>query len=494
MDKANFSGLIDKHILDLVPAKTSINIAEIDPLNLLSFRKIDIVPKYLFAKSYLNKQNAWDEQIYKNHLWLWNNFKENSGEDKKKYSDFVSSFKSTIDSIEELGFNPTSSIIPVSINNTPLNGSHRIAAAIALKKPVFIAKLPIDCIANGFDFFSSKHMDVTQLDYLALNYAMMKKNTFVAVVFPIIIEKIDESKEIIRKKGSIVYEKQIMLNANGMQNLIHQMYKNEPWIMNENKKNSGIATHVLKRYVPGKPITILLVESDGETEMREAKNEIREMFNFGNFPVHIGDTHEETILLARQVFNENGVDFLNMAEPKVFNTFGSYFSKYKSWAGSKANTCHCIDSSSVMAAFGLRDVKDLDFLSLDEIDCPDNGINNHNKEAEHYETSIKTIIENPHNHFSYDGAKFTSIKILYKMKKKRAGYKDQNDLILIKSALFGNHSLRRRALKVYYDIIVALKSNLLNFGRRLPKPLYSQLLAVYHFPGRIKKFHNKEQP
>jgi hypothetical protein len=48
---------------------------------------------------------------------------------KNNFEDFVNSFKNTLLSIKEKGFDPSESVVPI-INNYPTNGSHRITACL----------------------------------------------------------------------------------------------------------------------------------------------------------------------------------------------------------------------------------------------------------------------------------------------------------------------------------------------------------------------------
>lgn len=58
---------------------------------------------------------------------------------------------------------------------------------------------------------------------------------------------------------------------------------------------------------------------------------------------------------------------------------------------------YCIDSSFVIALYGLRDVKDLDCLTIDDKTkiTTNKDINNHNNWSYHYTTNKNNIILDP---------------------------------------------------------------------------------------------------
>ena len=90
-------------------------------------------------------------------------------------------------------------------------------------------------------------------------------------------------------------------------------------------------------------------------------------------------------------------------------------------------------SSAVMAAYGLRDCRDLDFLSHAEPApaTPHPGLGCHNKEIDHYGVHRDEIIYNPQHHFYHRGLKFCTLNVVKVMKWKRREPKDLVDLQLI---------------------------------------------------------------
>jgi hypothetical protein len=132
--------------------------------------------------------------------------------------------------------------------------------------------------------------------------------------------------------------------------------------------------------------------------------------------------------------NQNGIEFLNFANPASTEVFDTHFSKYREWLESTGydKEDFCVDSSAVLSAFGLRDCRDLDFLyhgnfintGMEDVSC-------HNEEMKYYQDKKSDIIFNPENHFYYKGLKFASLDVIRRMKVFRNEEKDKKDVSLI---------------------------------------------------------------
>lgn len=177
---------------------------------------------------------------------------------------------------------------------------------------------------------------------------------------------------------------------------------------------------------------VFVLQSDQPGSLREMKGKIREIFGLGNDALHVNDTHEGTLRLARSLLNENSIQFLNSAQPKEYPVFERLFAAYKDWIARIGADPErfCVDSSGVLAAYGIRDAQDLDFLQsgYDGVapDRPDIG--SHNEQIGHHVTGLDDILFNPENHFYWDGMKFASLRIVREMKRKRAQPKDLEDV------------------------------------------------------------------
>ena len=90
----------------------------------------------------------------------------------------------------------------------------------------------------------------------------------------------------------------------------------------------------------------------------------------------------------------------------------------------------CVDGSSTLAIYGIREPRDLDYVHYGEteINSGYKEIGNHNSELKFHAISKDELIFNPENHFIINGYKFISIQCLQRMKENRGEVKDKDDI------------------------------------------------------------------
>ena len=151
------------------------------------------------------------------------------------------------------------------------------------------------------------------------------------------------------------------------------------------------------------------------------KTKIRELFNVGNHSVHISDYHEDAIRIAKTVFNENSIHFLNT------NKNVSYRNYRKLMNEAKPDDNTIVTGSSVLSLYGLRDCKDLDLIYYNNPPA-----DSHNQYLEtHYKLTLDDIVNNPLYHLYYQGFKYVSLNVIKNMKIIRNEPKDIRDIELI---------------------------------------------------------------
>jgi len=429
-----------------IQADTSIkNTFTVEPITLLTPSRFDITAKYLYAQHRdKNVRCDWAFQVYKNHLIALNNLYELSPP-KSNIDHFVKAFHETLESIERNQFDPEQSIIPIDADGIPHNGSHRAASCILhnVKPTCKIHTYE----STGFYFFSSylknRGLEQKYLDAMALEYCMLKKNTYIVIVMPAAVDKDKKIVEMMNNFGTIVYRKNVLLNQNGSVNFTKHIYAQEPWLGTWNNNFAG-AREKANACFPqenrkNNPMRVFLFECESLKKVQACKKVLRALFDLENHSVHINDTHTQSIDLARIVFVKNSIHFLNNAAPKNFSRFWRHLSIYKKWL-SENNVdpdCFCVDSSAIMSAYGLRDCSDLDYLchNYDNLKCNDRWIDNHNSEM-HYHTKTKDdILFHPNNYFWYQGVKFGALDVVRSMKIKRNEAKDRTDVAMINRLL-----------------------------------------------------------
>lgn len=416
----------------------------IKALDLVSHTRFDVVLKYMYAKSiYLSYDTAYHKKIYKEHLRVWNNFIEYDNPAKINFQNFDEAFKVLIESISESGFNRQISEIPVYKNKYILNGSHRLAASLLNNNDVS-CKVGIDRVDGMLDcnyqFFRKLGLNDDYCDSVALEYSKLKSNTFVVILFPAAKGSGTEVYNLLSQFGNIVYDKKCLLNETGAFNLLREVYLGEAWAGDFTTNFSGIKHKQSLCYPDYSETTSFLVEFTNIKDAILVKEKIRELFDIGNHSIHINDSHEETIRLAKLFFNKNSIHHLNNMQLNNFLKFNESLRKFKSEIEvlNLDIDDYCITASSVLSAYGLREGDDLDYLHFDiqEIIDQSNLIHSHNQYGiGRYHLSRDDIIFNPENHFYHLGVKFASLDVIKRLKAKRGESKDLIDLELINMVL-----------------------------------------------------------
>ena len=410
--------------------------------NLISHMRFDLIIKFLFAKSILKKHNTkFYRDMYKHHLKIWNGFKEYNDSDKNTYEKFEECFLNLIKNIGDSGFDKNISTIPVIDKKFILNGSHRVAAALAHDKEVWCNEGvngrdgQLDC---SYNFFKNLGLNETYMDQTAIEYCKLQPNTYVVCMFPLVNKKLTEAYNIINDSGNIFYAKQFTLNETGSFNLMRELYLGEEWAGNSSNNFAGYRQKAELCFPDYSPVTAVLVNLHNLESAKKLKAKIRELFNVGNHCVHINDTHSQSIRISKAIFNKNSIHYLNNAIPTNYKTFNFCMNEYYTEINAKKLDIddYCIGGSAPLAAYGLRECKDLDYLHFDQnlIYGTQDLIHSHNDYGVgRYHLNREDIIYHPDNYFYHRGIKFASLDVIRRLKSKRNEPKDLVDVGLIDS-------------------------------------------------------------
>lgn len=408
----------------------------VDAKKLLTPFRFDVAIKYLYAKSIIEAYKTdYFKEMYKEHLKIWNGFKEYDNPNKTSFEAFDKEFKSIIKSMETNGFDAKISKIPVQDSKYILNGAHRVAAAMALNKQVVCkeGKDGIDGQLNcGWPMFQKLGLSSVYSDQVAVEYAKLKPNTFIATLFPSAKGNGQLAFDVLNKHGRVVYYKTVKLDKNGPLNLMAEFYENEPWVGGPHNNYAGYREKANLCFTSDHPTFFFLVEFDSLENSVNAKREIREVFKLGNHTIHVNDTHEQTVRLANVVFNSNSLHYLIHAKKTLFPKFDQLLAKFKQQIPNVDD--YAVTVSSVLSAYGLRECKDLDYITRSNVVIKDNLIDCHNQYLESlYGTTADEILLDPRNYFYTKGIKFVSLELIRALKAKRNEPKDIEDIKLIDS-------------------------------------------------------------
>ena len=226
----------------------------------------------------------------------------------------------------------------------------------------------------------------------------------------------------------------------GPLNLMRELYTGEAWAGGPHDNYHGFRMKEGLCYTTDSPTYVFLAEFPNFEITKSVKNDIRNRHGVGNHSVHVNDTHEQTLRLARILFNDNSIHHLNKTKPVHFSKFEKCISRFKKFLEDNNLDIddYCIAGSSPLSIYGLREGEDLDYIHInptvvqDELDL----IHSHNEYGkELYQPNYDEIILNPDFHFYSMGVKFASLDIIKRMKMKRNEPKDITDIQLIDTVI-----------------------------------------------------------
>lgn len=379
-----------------------------DPIEVLTHKRFDVVMKYLYAS---NLSSDYYQDMYKKHMKAWNGFKQSSPP-KKGFHEFDAAFRSIID-------NEVYEPIPISPEGHIANGAHRLSAALYQKRPIntrWADEHEIYPVIADYEYWHSKKIPTHMMGRTAVEYARLKPNTHVICLFPIAHTRLEEVLRIITRRVNVFYATTEELNKGGQLALMKEIYYEEGWASEEGIRRKGNQC-----FRGEEKVTFLLVDGPDLQTVKEMKDEIRVLFDVGNHSVHISDFQHDAIRIAKTVFNDNSIHFLNHRKNVSFENHT------KLMADMKPDDNTMITSSAVLSLYGLRDCKDIDLIYYNNPQ-PDS----HNPYLEdHYKLTLDEIFNNPTYHFYYQGFKYVSLDAVKKMKMYRHEPKDIKDVELI---------------------------------------------------------------
>lgn len=152
-------------------------IFSIDAKYLISPLNFDFFAKYLYVLNKLySLENNFIKQLYIEHLKAFNNFIEPEGTKNSK-EDFINSFDYLINSFNQKEFNFNQFILPISTQNILIDGSHRLACAVAFNQKIRCVQLKIDDLKFDYTYFRNRKLKTMYLDYMALQIKNIVPNT-----------------------------------------------------------------------------------------------------------------------------------------------------------------------------------------------------------------------------------------------------------------------------------------------------------------------------
>ena len=443
--------LLNQHFLDVhnIDQTTKRCVKKISPLELLKIERIDLIAKMLFLEYLEDNSLTYFLDIYREHLLAFGVGKIFEGDysGKKGLNKFTEVFLTLYQNISIYGFDANKSVIPINQDKVILDGSHRISVAIKLNIPVPVVEFYNINADYGYQFFKSRYLDDDKLQFMALRFTELKDSIRVLVLWPRALRDLDNYQSLINYE-KILYQSDVSFTYNGFINFIVQIYKDEKWIgkIEENFKGAHLYANRLLENKSSIKIRFYLIDTT-EKNLLKIKEKIRSITGLSNLAAHSSDNQQETLSISRLLLNKNSLHHLNFANlTKYKKSFKRLLAFKKLIIDSKIDlNSILIDSSSVLAAYGLREANDLDFISLEGNELIENqndfDLHNDQYNLTNFSYTLSQLIKEPQNHFYFFDVKFMSLQTLKEFKSIRGEKKDIDDVKLI-NAIYNTSKLQ----------------------------------------------------
>ena len=474
--RAELEKLVETHFLsDIKCGDYELNL--IEPKKLLTSTRFDLGFKLLYLDM-LEKNESFAKALYKEHIRALSLglYSEPGQKDKNTIEKFYSAFDDTYKSVKAVGFDRSKSLIPISANGSIANGAHRLASAVKLGKAVYCVQLGSADHIYDYKFFYRRNVSTALLDAAATKLVEYAENLYIALVWPTAEGK---DAEIEKSIPDILYRKNIKLNITGAHNFLSQVYSGESWLGSVDNNYRGVKGKLSECFQTFNFVRVIVFRANALDKVLGIKKHVRAMFGVGKHSIHITDTKKEALAIARLVFNDNSLHFLNYARPSKYKSTYIKLSAFQKVLDSNGIDLQdaLLDGGIILSAYGLREASDIDYFlaesarSHNELFMNSSGqeLQHHDEELEYHDEHKNDLIYNPKFYFYFNNIKFIAFNQLYRMKKNRNEIKDQNDCNVMEALDEGNR---------YKKIISTLQQSVLYWHIKMINNIKKILVTV----------------
>lgn len=453
VERAVLARSFGSRLAALLPARPTIDVFEVTAEALLLPQRFDVAIKAGHAQALLfGGDLGFSRRHYIEHMRAFNGLVEADGSGKLGADRFVSEFEELVRDVSQQGLRPDC-VLPISQDGVILDGAHRLAACLMSGQPVRVAITSVE-VGPRFDadFFRDRGMSESGINFAVTKYVELDTSARMAIYWPAATGSAHERREILSRHGAIVAESSVQLQGDGPAHVTRLAYAGEEWLGSDADDFAGARNKSRHCFASNGPVRMAVLTQG--RDLIECKEEIRALFPIGKHSVHITDTHAETLVLTRALFNRNTIQFMNVAPLRRPRWFRHLFGRYQQRLTElppREQLDYCLDGSAVLAVYGIRDVRDLDYLyggphQSRMIETSEIALHNH--DADRYPQSILEIVHDPAHHFYVDGCKMVAPAILRAMKQLRDEPKDRDDVAGLTAILAGQSPRLPRATQI----------------------------------------------
>lgn len=359
------------------------------PMDLFSERRLDIIPKLLLATAHETLIEVREMEYLESISAITRGQFRESGQPLKSDSKaYLGAFSETYRQIEQYGFDPNRSVIPVTIRDgrpVILDGAHRVAIARALgleKIPVVEIEQPGWVPDISARWFLSAGVEPNLVESWVST--LVEESAHAAIVLWPSASHLAEAVEADLKLFGLncTYRAHRYVNRQTLRHVVTETYApSSPfWLGAPENGFRGARGKVRAVVAEGphlKSIAVLFVSSQDHEDVFHKtlsyKQHLRAgMSRQGNNEVHATDTSQETQRIANAVLGESNRVFLANGRPYRFARFVR-----RAYQVRKSIDAHGLNyrdvvlvGSSPLGAYGIRPPADFDFLvrKLDDAD------------------------------------------------------------------------------------------------------------------------------
>lgn len=435
---------IEKHLIKGTLMDSEVEIEYVDARQFLTSERIDLVCKMYYVECREKGRNLkFAKALYEANIRAitGGQFKEEWNPAKNGIEKYFQIFDELIDDIKANGFDSQKSVVPVSMDGNILDGAHRTAIAAYFNIPLPIIRLEVKGWGNNYKSFmngSPFSMPEDFVDFMAFQYMQYKEPCYIALIWPISYRdpNYEIALKLIAQNCNVVYQKQIHMNYSGFTQLVMHNYMETEWAGGLYNRLPNIYEVVDERYASDSPITVMVLDGKSLEEIVHLKMMIRTVLHDGFGKIHITDTQWEALRMGKMLFNPNSIRFLNDSYFFRYDSFiNEFFQFRKTVLDHNLQDEVCLDTGDVLGVYGLRETRDIDYVSRNNEDIP--VLQSYDRHTQDYynhftdEISCKEIVEDWFQHFYCFDIMFASIESVRQFKTSRNEPKDQRDTALI---------------------------------------------------------------
>lgn len=418
--------------------------AQVSGFRLRSFRpcltpnRLDLATKVAFLDSMAGLPATFPSRLYDAHIAAFSlgDMTEPGDPAKQGLETFRTAFLTLRDRLARDGFDPQASLVSLANDGSILNGAHRVACALHLGLSLVGVETGLEPVRYDGEYFRDRGMLDEDLDAMVLAHVERAPDSAIALLWPAAPLQTAGAEALL---GPIVHKRALHLNLRARHNLLSQVYPGEPWLGPAAKDFPGLASKLAPCFSSNRPLRVLLLDLPAGTDRVELKARVRALWNLGKHSIHITDTWPEAVRLARLLFNQQSLHFLEHAAPNRFPDVAARVKLFRTeMAGHGADPdLSALDTGMVLGAYGLRMPGDVDFRSVTQVTLPP-PFERH--ESAQDAPKLGDILTDPALHFHFWDQRFVALHVVAETKLQRMAGRDHEDLARMSALLRGQKS------------------------------------------------------